>query len=110
MNVLSGDVQDGFRYYTSSCIPDSDWANTRVLVQSDQTAMRGPILSGCISSVLRRFPVRAREWQSSDEAALIEVQSLLDAGASRLEGPVAPLVRSAAERIASASKEKWVDI
>ena len=75
-------------------------------------AMSGAILAGSTISVLRRFAVKARERQGSDEAALKDVHSLLHASASRPEGPAAPLVCSAAYLIASASidskRTRWV--
>ena len=75
-------------------------------------AMSGAILAGSTISVLRRFAVKARERQGSDEAALKDVHSLLHARASRPEGPAAPLVGSAAYLIASVSfdskRTRWV--
>lgn len=53
--------------------------------------------------VHRRLAALARAQQSDEEEALKAVHSLLHACASRPEGPAAPVVRKAVERIRLAS-------
>ena len=58
--------------------------------------------SGLMRVVHRRFPTLARAEQSALEEDLKELQSRLQAWASRLDRPAAPLVFKAAFRMASA--------
>ena len=58
-------------------------------------AMSGAMVAGSTSSVQRRYAGKAREWQSSKDAILNEVHSLLHPSASRPEGPAALLVCNA---------------
>ena len=67
--------------------------------------MSGAMVAGSTSSVQRRFAVKAREWQSSKDAVLNKIHSLLHPSASRPEGPAAPLVYNAPNLIRSASRD-----
>ena len=65
---------------------------------------KGAMLTGSTNSVQSLCAVSARELHSSREAALKEVQSLLQLSASRPDGPAAPLVCRTADLMAEAFK------
>ena len=61
--------------------------------------INGVKASGSTKSLQRRLVRRARQWQRSSEVFLKEEHNLLQPCASLPEGPAAPLVWSAAERM-----------
>ena len=65
---------------------------------------------GSTNSVLSLLARSARELHRSCEADLKDVQSLLQLCASIPEGPVAPVVQRAAERMELAFENNWVNL
>ena len=66
-------------------------------------ARKGEMREGFINSQHKRLATSAREWHKSREADLKEEQSLLQQWASMLDGPAAPVVRNAVDRMREAS-------
>ena len=90
----------------SGCITNSNGTDTGFLPRAiRQLAISGAMVARSTSSVERCLATRAREWQSSKDADLKEVHSLLHSSASRPEGPAASLVCSAADLIMAATRD-----
>ena len=68
-------------------------------------ARKGARPDGCTKEVHKCLASNAREWQSSADAALKAEHILFQPWASMPEGPAAPSVQLAAERIKSASMQ-----